>query len=58
MLKKCLAFFVLSIFVFLVCGCGTLAGTAVGAAVGAAKGAQADWEATKKADQWFRENLW
>ncbi|MFH1413313.1 MAG: hypothetical protein ABIG56_00485 [Candidatus Omnitrophota bacterium] len=54
MLKKCLALFTLTIFLLLASGCGTIKG----AAEGAFYGAKEDWEAAKKADQWFQENLW
>jgi hypothetical protein len=54
MIKKGLVLFILSIFVFLSCGCETLKGVAQGATEGAMK----DWEKAKKIDAWLQEHLW
>jgi hypothetical protein len=54
MIRKCLSLGILVSFIFLISGCSTVKG----AAQGAAEGAKQDWQALKKADAWFRENLW
>lgn len=58
MIKKCLAFFILGIFLALISGCETIIKGVKGAAAGVAEGAKDDWASLKKIDTWMRKNLW
>ena len=62
MLRKALILGALTVFVFLVSGCGTLfkgtGGLAQGFSQGVKEGAKEDWAWIKKADSWMKDNLW
>jgi predicted small secreted protein len=61
MLKKALALFIFSAFLFTLEGCETMKGAASGTYEGAKKdwvGVQNTWGKLKEADAWMQKNLW
>ena len=61
MIKKSFLFIILSVFIFLTCGCTIVKGTGgavVGCAQGTSEGFKDDVGFIKKSDNWIKDNLW